>query len=76
MLIESIKNHVLKDLVVKGRQASETVTYDLDDALQSSTTDEELIHSWQSVLEDLKSEVEYYWGSLEELKNNTNNKNE
>ena len=72
MQIDEIKNPVLKGLVKQTKHSSGTIEADLDDALDGSETDDELIEMWQSALEGLKSEVEGYWSGLEGLKRGNN----
>jgi len=67
MLIEDIKNPILRDLVEQAKHSSGTIEADLHDALDGSDTEEELIAMWQSSLEGLKNEVEHYWSRIEEL---------
>ncbi len=70
MDIEDIKNNVLKELVmsVEKNEASATIGADLDDALNESSNDEELIQNWQGKLESLYQETRHYWGELENVK--------
>ena len=66
---DSINNEKLKELFIKQmKHASSTINNAAWDALLSSSTDEELIQNWQSALEDMKNEVQYYWSELEKLK--------
>lgn len=74
MDIEDIKNKALKELImsVEKNKASavcpETIGADLDDALNESSNDEELIPNWQGKLESLYQETQHYWGELENVK--------
>lgn len=69
MEIDNIKNPELKKHVLEAIQyASSTIRDDLHDALECSSTDDELIANWQSALMDLHIEAQEYWGDLEKLK--------
>ncbi len=69
MEIDNIKNPELKKQVLKAiKYASSTIVNDLNDALEGSDTDNELIANWQSVLMDLHIEAQEYWSDLEKLK--------
>jgi hypothetical protein len=74
MDIEDIKNKALMELVmlVEKNKASavcpETIGADLEDALNESSNDEELINNWQSKLMDLYNECQHFWGELEKMK--------
>lgn len=67
MDIEDIKNKALKELVisVEKNDASSTIDADLEDALNESSNDEELIQNWQGKLESLYKETQHYWDRLE-----------
>lgn len=66
---DDIMNEKLKELFIKQmKNGSCTINNDAWDALLGSSTDEELIHNWQSALVDLKNEVEHYWSELERMK--------
>lgn len=66
MDIEDIKNIALKELIisVEKNDASATIGADLEDALNDSSNDEELIQNWQGKLEGLYRETQHYWGEL------------
>lgn len=69
MKLEEIQNPALKKLIEEDlRHASGTISADFDDALEKSSTEEELIENWQSALMDLYNECQHYWGSLEGMK--------
>lgn len=69
MEIEDIKNKALKELItsVEKNDASATIGADLEDALNDSSNDEELIQNWQGKLESLYRETQHYWGELENV---------
>lgn len=72
-MVIKIEDIELRKLVLSAlKDASSTISKDLKDALDNSDTIEELINNWQSALENLKGEVEHYWGALEEMKHNQN----
>lgn len=77
MDIENIKNKTLKELVisVEKNDASSTIDADLEDALNESSNDEELIQNWQGKLESLYNETQHYWGGLENMKSKVKPKN-
>lgn len=69
MKIEDIKNPKLKEQVSDAnKNGSYTITADLDDALQDSNSDEELINNWQGRLMNLYNEIQGFWGTLENIK--------
>lgn len=69
MQIDDIKNPALEELFEQIRHASGTIENDARDALEASSTEEELIAEWQSYLESLKNECHHFWGELEAIKN-------
>ncbi len=68
MQIDDIKNPSLKKLFEEVRHHSATIAADAGDALEESSSDAELITSWQSRLENLHEETQHFWGGLENIK--------
>lgn len=68
MQIDDIKDPNLKKLFEEVRHHSATIAEDAGDALEESSTDEELITNWQSRLESLHEETQHFWGELENIK--------
>lgn len=68
MQINDIKNPTLRKLFEEVRHHSATIEADAGDALEESRSDEELIDDWQSKLESLNRETQYFWGTLENIK--------
>ncbi len=69
MKYEDIQNYKLQGLIhFTEKHGSVTVIADMHDALLDADTDNDFIANFQSKLEDIKSEVEYFWFELELLK--------
>ena len=68
MDINDIKDPYLKELYQKVKHASSTIEADAGDALEESSTEEELIVNWQSKLMELYHECQGFWGELEGMK--------
>ncbi len=68
MQISDIKNPSLIKLWDEVRHYSATIAADAGDALEESSSDEELIANWQSRLESLHEETQHFWGGLENIK--------
>ena len=69
MQYDDINNDTLRELIrFAHKNGSVTVIADMDDAINSSDTEEDLIQAWQDSLEFLRDECRHYWGTLETFK--------
>ena len=64
MEIDEIKNERLKELVSNGLKSDCTITNDLDDALENSKDDDELILNWKNSLLSLYELTQHFYREL------------